>query len=655
VQVNTDELLSKVQQDIQNAESFYQSQIEPKVKERYQLYNADPDYYAKKFPKLAELNSFTSTDVADQIEWAMPSLMRIFFGGQDVIVVKGRTVEDDRSAEIMQKLINWQIQRQNPGFMIFYRWFKDALITGLGIIKAYWVREFEERKFNQVVGIDEYLAAKDDPAIEIIEAKTLENGMIDLTFKVKLLSKNQPILENIPASEFIFNPNAKRIEESPFVAHRKLVTADYLLRRAKDGWYDEQKVRELLEEGDNGASFISSVDPSLMPSKNFMVNQPDDARRNFTLYECYTKYDINGDGLLEDVIVTVVGNKILRVVENIYKRPPFFVLTPILEPYQIWGKGFGDVLKDVQDIKTAIIRQIIVNIGLNNDPKVFVDGSKVDLNDLSSGSSYIRVDGNPQQAIQPFPVRPLAPWTYNFLEYWEGIKENRTGITRYNQGLDARSLNKTATGIQLIMQAANQRLELIARIFAETGVKDLFRFLVELNQRFIDQATVIRLTNEPLVIRPDDLKGEFDLVIEAGVGVGAKEQMLQNLKEIMSMYPQLMQLGLATPKNLYEVVKRYFQLLGFKAVDKLLTEPQMQQGGQLGVLQQAGGENPALAGAIQEDASPRAVLERALEAYQRMQGGPIQGVAGESEGEVGADTLGTQSPPEVGNSPEQGY
>ena len=86
------------------------------------------------------------------------------------------------------------------------------------------------------------------------------------------------------------------------------------------------------------------------------------------------------------------------------------------------------------------------------------------------------------------------------LEYLDTVKENRTGITKYNQGLDSNSLNKTATGISIITQQSNQRLELIARIFAETGMTELFRFLIKLNQLFVNQALVIRLTNGPMQI-----------------------------------------------------------------------------------------------------------------------------------------------------------
>ncbi|BAI69006.1 putative portal protein [Hydrogenobacter thermophilus TK-6] len=575
-----EKILSYVLADIQNAENFYQQVIEPKLIERYQLYNADPEYYAQKFPKLFQRSKITLTDIADTIEWAMPSLMRIFFGGEDVVSIVGRQAEDVKKADILQELINFQIQNQNQGFLIFYKWFKDALIGGLGVVKCYWEREYETQKKEIVLGWDELQLAQHDPTAVVESAQDLGNGIYRVALKISRLSKNQPCLENVPATEFIFHPSTLSVKDSPFVAHRKVVTVDYLKRKEKEGIYKNvDKVIESASSDD--LRYTQMADYYLKPYKKYAVSESDQdlARRKVLLYECYTKYDINNDGLLEDVIITVGNNTILRIQENIYGRPPFFVLAPILEPYQLWGKSFADVLKDIQDLKTALVNQIIVNVGMNNDYKIAINDTLVNVQDIVNDKPVIRMKAGAdiRQAIMPLPTQPLAPWSFNFLEYIEGTKENRTGITRYNQGLDGRSLNKTASGISMIMQAANQRLELIARIFAETGIKDLFSFLVYLNQQFIDQKTVIRLTNKSLPIAPDDLSGEFDVVISAGIGVGTKQTNMANLQLLLQLYPKLLQLGIATPKNVYNLVKKLIEEMGYKNVDDFLQDPEQAQ------------------------------------------------------------------------------
>lgn len=569
--MNRDLIKDQVIHDIQAAEKFFESYVKPKIVERYQIYNASPEYYEKIFRKLAQRSSVVSSDVADTIEWVLPSLMRIFWGSEDVITVIGREQEDQRRAEIMQKLINFQIQILNPGFLIFYRWFKDALIAGLGIVKCWWEREVDTIHVQQVMS-DEELQALEASHIKIIRKEKAENNVYwYVTYAIEKILKNQPIIANVPPYEIIYHPDSSSIANSSFVAHRKLVTADYLRRRVQEGVYEKEAVERALSKGEAN-TYYDYLESVIRPQQSlFTRTSIDEAKRQFLLYECYTQLDINNDGLLEKVIVTICNDEILRIEENHYGRPPFFVISPILEPYEIWGKGFSDVLADVQAIKTALIRQILVNIALNNEPKLAVVETGVNLQDLILDKEFIRV--RQPGAIAPLPVQPLAGWTFNFLEYIENMKENRTGITRYNQGLDARSLNKTATGIQLIMSAAQQRLELIARIFAETGVKELFRFLVELNQKFITQDVVLRLTNETLKISADDLSGVFDLEVAAGIGVGAKEQQLMNLQMILQYLPQLVQIGIATPRNVYFVFKKMLENMGFKNTQEFIQEP----------------------------------------------------------------------------------
>ena len=134
-------IVRRIQADIASAEAYQASVVEPTVKQRYEIYYADKDYYRNRFPILSKTSDLVSTDVADTIEWALPSLMKVFTGSDEVITIAGVTEEDDTKAETMQELLVYQLQRQNKFFPILYNWMKDALITGMGIIKCYWERQ----------------------------------------------------------------------------------------------------------------------------------------------------------------------------------------------------------------------------------------------------------------------------------------------------------------------------------------------------------------------------------------------------------------------------------------------------------------------------------------------------------------------------------
>nr|DAP14198.1 MAG TPA: Portal protein [Caudoviricetes sp.] len=574
-------LLSLVKADIADAEAYQQSIIQPTVRERYNIYYADKEYYAHKFPILSKTSSLVSTDVADTIEWALPSLMKVFTGSDEVITVAGVTEEDDQNAEVMQSLLVYQLQRQNKFFPILYNWMKDALITGMGIIKCYWERTEGYTPETAQLNADA-LKLLTQTGVEITNVEGPDiMGDFTVTWNSPYYIKNSPKLENILVSEFLYSPDAKNLEDANFVAHRKKVTMSHLRQKEREGIYANVD----MVHPDNGpVSWITDqvedvIGDHYTPLHN---NQQDKAREEVTIYECYTKIDFNNDGILEDMIITIAGDVILRAEPNYMGRHPFFSISPTKDPHRIWVKrSYAELIGELQDMKVALTRQIVQNIALTNDPKMILAEDSINISDYIEGRKVIRKKpgSNMGDVAMPMPVNQLSPQTFQFLEYLEGQKENRTGITRYNQGLDANSLNKTATGISAILGQSAQRLELVARMFSETGISELFRFMVSLNQKFVDQETVVRLTNKQLRISPDDLNGNFDLVVNAGISIATKESTIMTLQTMLTALMQTQAAGIpiVTPQNIYNLFKKWIESAGFKNYNDYVTDPAVVQ------------------------------------------------------------------------------
>ncbi|MBN2932837.1 MAG: hypothetical protein JTJ30_12760 [Catenibacterium mitsuokai] len=574
-------LLSLVKADIADAEAYQQSIIQPTVRERYNIYYADKEYYSHKFPILSKTSSLVSTDVADTIEWALPSLMKVFTGSDEVITIQGVTEEDDQNAEVMQSLLVYQLQRQNKFFPILYNWMKDALITGMGIIKCYWERTEGYTPETAQLNADALkLLAQTGVEITSVEGPDVM-GDFTVTWNSPYYIKNSPKLENILVSEFLYSPDAKNLEDANFVAHRKKVTMSHLRQKEREGIYANVD----MVHPDNGpVSWITDqvedvIGDHYTPLHN---NQQDKAREEVTIYECYTKIDFNGDGILEDMIITIAGDVILRAEPNYMGRHPFFSISPTKDPHRIWVKrSYAELIGELQDMKVALTRQIVQNIALTNDPKMILAEDSINISDYIEGRKVIRKKPGSSMGdvAMAMPVNQLSPQTFQFLEYLEGQKENRTGITRYNQGLDANSLNKTATGISAILGQSAQRLELVARMFAETGISELFRFMVSLNQKFVDQETVVRLTNKQLRISPDDLNGNFDLVVNAGISISTKESTIMTLQTMLTALMQTQAAGIpiVTPQNIYNLFKKWIESAGFKNYNDYVTDPAVVQ------------------------------------------------------------------------------
>lgn len=574
-------IVRRIQADIASAEAYQASTVEPTVKQRYEIYYADKDYYKNRFPILSKTSDLVSTDVADTIEWALPSLMKVFTGSDEVITIAGVTEEDDTKAETMQELLVYQLQRQNKFFPILYNWMKDALITGMGIIKCYWERT-EGYTTEQTTLNNEALQALQQTGVPIVSIEGPDiYGDFVVTYQSPYYVKNAPKIENILVSDFIYSSDAKSLEEANFVAQKRKVTMSYLREREAQGVY--ANIDEIKTEDFRQSKIESPIEQVIGDKYNDLTfNEEDKARLEVVIYECYTKMDINGDGILEDMIITICGDTIIRIEQNYMGRHPFFTISPTKDPHRIWVKrSYAELIGELQDLKVALTRQIMHNVALNNDPKMLLAEDAINIDDYIQGRKVIRMKSGHSlnEVAMPMPVHPLSPQTFQFLEYIEGQKENRTGITRYNQGLDANSLNKTATGISAILGQSSQRLELIARMFAETGIYELFRFMVSLNQKFIDQNTVIRLTNKSLKINPEDLTGNFDLVVNAGISIATKESTIMATQTLLTALMQANAGGymVSTPENIYNLFKKWIESIGFKNYGDYITDPAVTQ------------------------------------------------------------------------------
>ncbi len=578
--VDLQKIKKAVLNDIQRANNFYTSKIEPVLRKRHQIYEADREYYRKRFSNTASQSDFVSFDFWSMVQWAIPMVMNSFFGGDDAVVIVGRNQEDVPRAEILKSLVDFQLMTQNKGFLILWDWFSDAFQYNLGAVKIWWER-VEDWQNEQL----EYVDVSRLMMIEADEWSELEYvsgpdmfGMYQAGYRVGRLKSNKPIIEPVRVTDLRWSPEAKNLTEANFVAHRQAVSADHLRRKARNGIYDAQAVEKAITNSGSGGILYNAFETELNDELDQNQNDEDSARNLYELYECYVKLDINGDGLLEDAIISVVGDELIRVTENPYGRVPIFTLSPVRDPFKVLAEtSLSEIVGEVQTIKTALMRQLLVNTVNTNNIRWFIDEHGVNVKDIQENRQYIRVhNGNISGAVYPFPQQGLAPWTMSLFEYLEGALEQWTGRTRYNQGTDARSLNKTATGISLLQQASEQRIDCIVRVFAETGVGEVLRFLVELNQRYIDQPQVIRLKNSMLQISPDDLKGEFDIDVNTEAGIGKRKQTISNLQFYLGYLAQAgMQIGAVTPGEWAHAAQKLLQESGIRDPESYVLDPEI--------------------------------------------------------------------------------
>ena len=544
-----------------------------------------------------------STDVSDTIETILPNLLRVFTSSDQVVRCEPVKSEDVPLADQATNYINYIFNKDNNGFSIFYTWFKDALLEKNGIVKVYWDdSEKVEQETYENLNDQEYQILINNDEVEVVEEESFvdEKAKEELE-QIKILAQAQgqevgdiptPKLhncvikrtktsgkvkiENIPPEEFLIQKSAKSIEDANFVAHRVLKTRSDLIEMG----YDEDIINNLPTSNNilyNDESLVRNSDIDESP----IEDSPDDSTSEIEIYECYVRVDMDGDGVAElrKIITAGTGYEIL---ENMpCDHIPFCSLTPIPMPHRFYGRSVAELVEDVQLVKSTVMRQLLDNMYLTNNNRVAIMDGMVNLDDLltSRPGGVVRTKQPPSQVMMPMQSQTISQQAFPLLEYLDTVRESRTGVTRYNQGLDADSLNKTATGVNALMSQSQMRMELIARVFAETGVKNLFKRIFELTCKYQDKERVVELNNQYISVKPTEWRNRYNISITVGLGTGSSDQQIMMLNNILERQLQAFQLQggqeypMVSLKNIYNSLSKIIENAGLKNVENYFVNP----------------------------------------------------------------------------------
>lgn len=585
------------------ADSYYKDTIEPKILYREEVYDATVEHYERKFPRLSETSHWVSRDIKTAIDQIIPSLMEVFTGPDDPVDVVARNVEGVEKARKIQQLLKYQLETKNDYTTFCYDTLVDHLKLNHAVARVWWKHEEERTPMQIMLSPEDYaqMAYFSEMSaaglIEITKVKEVEGGYYNIEYDEVKVTANYPVVERLPPSELRYSPEACNIQDCKFVAHRKIVKGDYLKRREQEGFY-ENVDKALKACGDINYTTYDKEHNKALNDKTQQLSDGDDASKDVELYECYVNVDYNNDGIYEKLIVHTVGDSgiPIKIQTNEFDEIPFFVMPSERDPAAIFNEhsGFTDVIEQQQDLKTAVIRQLIVNIAKSNHPQMAVDQANVDIDALLGNEEIIATRGMPQNLLMPISVSPLNQATMSIVEYAQNEIEAQTGSTRYNQGLDSSSLNKTATGITAILGQADKRLKNLARIDAELFFKPIFRLLIRLNQKFAEEEQIIRIGDRNISVSADDLDVDYDLILNVGQGAGTKEARINYLMLLLQqLIPMLTNFGVANEATIYTAAKSLTQEMGLPGLEKTLIDPNsdafkaMQQQKQQAAMQQA--------------------------------------------------------------------
>lgn len=531
------------------------------------------------------------TDVRDTVESILPSLMKIFASGDRVVLFEPKGPEDEKQADVETEFVNHVFLQDNCGFLVLYSAFKDALLQKVGVTKTWWEEE-DCVETETLTGLfPDALQKLQDGAYEgltVLETTeredTIEGVGAVQVYDVKVrreYTKRHARVKPVPPEEFLIARDAVDIKTARYCAHRKeeyvsdLIAMGFPRSKVEEAGssYDDSDV----EQSDERVTRREVVDES---AGNPESGSLDPSMRKVWVTEHYIRTDYDGDGIAERRKVTTAGSTTVVLENEAWEDDwPFQSLCPILIPHTWCGLSVADLVMDLQAIKSTVLRQLLDNMYNLNNQRMLVIGSEgqVNLDDLLTNRKGGIVRALPGGDVKPLEnAQPIGAFGYPLLEYLDTVKENRSGVTRYNQGLQADSLNKTATGIMQIMSAAQEKIGLIARIFAETGVKDIFLALHRLLRKHQQAPRMVRMSGQYVSIDPRKWTERLDVSISVGLGTGNKDQQAAYATQLLEVQERMAQTGagLVTPKNAYNAAAKLVEAMGFKTPEPYFTDPE---------------------------------------------------------------------------------
>ncbi len=522
-----------------------------------------------------------SSDVADCVEGLMPDLMEIFAGSDEVVVFNPVGPEDIEAAEQETEYVNHVFMQQNPGFLVLYSFIKDALLSKVGVVKAWW-EEREEEQNETYFGLtpDELAVLSDDHEVEIVEHSENENGLHDVK-----VTKRQTIGEakimGVPPEEFGIEPNARSIRSSNYCYHKVFKTEGELLAQG----FDEDQVKSLPTY-----TAITNTEEtsrsSVAEDQEKGSDETNKSARQIEVTEHYVRMDYKGDGAtcLYQVTTAGEGEEILvkdgepAIVE--WDEMPFAAMSPVIVTHRFFGRSIADLVMDIQKIKTSLLRALLDNAYLANNPRVEVAESFANENTLddllvSRQGGIVRTK-NPG-GLQWQSVPTIGNHVFPLLEYEDQQREMRTGVTKQGMGIDAEVLqNQSATAVSHVFTMAQAKMRLIARIFAETGVKDLFVLLHGVIRRHGSVPQTVRLRNNWVTIDPRQWRKRADMTCTVGLGASGRQQAMAQATTLITFQEKALAGGLTnlvTPSHLYNSAKLLCKAIGEKDCTRYFADP----------------------------------------------------------------------------------
>lgn len=587
VEMDADTFQGVFRLGVQDSEEYIDGHIAPLRATATQFYRGEP-FGGEQHGR----SQVVMTEVRDATLAILPSLMRIFTGGDRVVEFIPCAAPYIEQADQQTAMVDYVFMQDNAGFLNLYSVFKDALVRKVGVLKWRWADEITISQ-TSLSGLPAEMVAmlRQDKSVQII-GDIEESDRDDApegappTFDVRIqriVSKNRIVVECIPPEEFIIARDARDVETASFVGHRSYKYVSDLVAMG----FEEEEIVAHMGGGDTfHMNYEAQARNPAVAAFQSNFDNADDAMRRVLTYEGYMRIDKDGDGIAELRKVIAIGEACHILEDEIVDEAPFALFCPDPEPHMVFGQSVADQTMDLQMIKSNMVRNLLDSLAGSIHPRTVVVEGRVNLDDAMNTEQGAIIRTKDISAVNELVKPFVGQEALTVMAYVDQIRAKRTGVTDASQGLDPQILQSaTHAAVTATTSGAQERIELYARIFAETGMTRVCRGIAKMLRENQDQARVIKLNGSYVPVDPRQWMGELECTPNVALGKGTDQDKIQ----FLGLIAQKQELAIQTlgPANKWAGVDKWLNtmrqaciLAGFKDAQRFfgqMTPEELQQ------------------------------------------------------------------------------
>lgn len=550
-------------------------------------------YYGEEYGNERDgFSKYVSREVLEAVEWGLPALLRVFMGGVKAVEFRASGPEDEQQAEHETDVVNYWFYDGNDeytGFLTLYSWLKDILMYPNGYVKV-TLEESEEEETQSYRGLtrEQLLAVQ---AVENDESRdvtvTVDRAYTGITslgrtrfFDVTISEwKTESRIEvaPVPPDEVIIEHGHTKLDVDS--ARFSCLRTQYTRSELVEMGYDDEELDD-VGPGDDETWHDERVTRLFYSDEN-----PEDDSGEFDLpsdetfwrHECFMRVDFDGDGVSELRRIVMVGTKIFENEDIDYN--PIVSASAIHVTHKHIGLSYAEIVSDLQEITSTLTRQMLDNIYKQNVRRTYID-ERAMLSDnstmdqlLDGNSEIIEIRGNPAEAVMPEMTQPIVSEIAAVMQMFSDKPQLRTGVAPQIT-LDPSVLKESTMGAFVgAIEQASQRLELLARLFAETGLKRVFQKIHYLLRTYFEGAQQVKINKQWVAVNPSTWKKRSNMNVNVGLGFNNKQAMITLLTTLLQIQREAMPAGLADQKKLFATLEKLIEQANMGHVGTYFIDP----------------------------------------------------------------------------------